>query len=458
MNKTMLLVLIAALAGCAKDPDDNSSATGMAKINHLVVIYLENHSFDNLYGQFAGAEGLMQAPTSGNMLQVDTTGQVYATLPPVYDSSAKMVDARFPADLPNQPFDITQFVATNQDTPDLVHRYYQEQFQIDAGKMDKFAVVSDAKGLVMGYFPTAGLPLAKLAQQYTLCDHFFHSAFGGSFMNHIYLISAQVATFPNAPASVVAQLDNNGGLVKDGFVTPDGHAVNTSYSVNHPHPAAVEMKTPEQLVPNQTFTTIGDELSTANVSWAWYSGGWNDALAGHADPLFQYHHQPFIYFANFADGTAAKSDHLKDEVDFIASLSNDAMPAVSFIKPIGQNNEHPGYTDIVHGEAHVASLVQLIQQSKHWKSTAIVITYDEHGGFWDHVPPPHGDQWGPGSRVPTIVISPYAKKAHVDATPYETVSILSFIEKRWNVPALSTRDAAAKELTNAFDFASPPSL
>ena len=455
MRTTLALVLLAALAGCNQDHDDTSSATGQQKIAHLVVIYLENHSFDNLYGQFAGAEGLTQAMASGTMVQNDMTGAAYATLPPVFDSSMKMPDTRFPANLANQPFDITQFVMASQQTPDLVHRYYQEQAQIDGGKMDHFAAISDAKGLVMGYYPTANLPLAKLAQQYTLCDHFFHSAFGGSFLNHIYLISAQVPTFPNAPAAMVANVDGSGKLVSDGAVTPDGHVVNTAFSVNHPHPASVEMKAPEQLVPNQTFKTIGDELSEAGVSWAWYAGGWNDALGGKPDPQFQYHHQPFVYFQSFADGTKAKSDHLKDEVDFIGSLSNDSMPAVSFIKPIGENNEHPGYTDVVHGEQHVMSLVQLIQASKHWKSTAIVITYDEHGGFWDHVPPPQGDIWGPGARVPAIIVSPFAKKGFVDNTRYETASILSFIEHRWSVGALGGHDATAKDLSNAFDFTQP---
>src|SRR5262249_5636159 len=150
----------------------------------------------------------------------------------------------------------------------------------------------------------------------------------GSFMNHIYLISASVATFPDAPAPMVAVLNPDGSLKSDGAVTPDGHVVNTSFSVNHPHPASVEMKTPEQLVPSQTFKTIGDALSEAGVSWAWYAGGWNDALAGKPAPLFQFHHQPFVYFQNFADGTAAKDEHLMDEGEFIATLSNDKMPAV----------------------------------------------------------------------------------------------------------------------------------
>jgi acid phosphatase len=453
MKTILALALLVALPGCDDELDDPINDSGADKIHHLVVIYLENHSFDNLYGQFAGADGLAQAMASRTMAQTDMTGANFATLPPVFDGSAMKADPRFPSMLPNAPFDITQFVKPSEQTPDLVHRYYQEQAQIDGGKMDHFAAISDAKGLVMGFYPTEALPLAALAKQYTLCDHFFHSAFGGSFLNHIFMISAQVPTFPNAPPSMIAKIDAQGAMLSDGAVTPDGHVVNTAFSVNRPHPSSVETKTPEQLVPNQTFATIGDRLSDAGVSWAWYAGGWNDALAGKPDAEFQFHHQPFIYFANYADGTAAKSTHLLDETEFIGALSTETrMPAVSFIKPIGENNEHPGYADVVHGEQHVAALIDLIQKSSHWKSTAIIITYDEHGGFWDHEPPPLVDAWGPGARVPTIVISPFAKKGFVDATTYETASILAFIEHRWNVPALSTRDAAAKDLTNAFDF------
>ena len=116
-----------------------------------------------------------------------------------------------PLGLPNHVFDISQFVPENQLTVDLVHRYYQEQPQIDGGKMDKFVTVSDAKGLSFGYYPTATLPLVQLIDsmpdQATVLDHFFHGAFGGSFLNHMWLISAQTPTFPNAPAGIVATLD-----------------------------------------------------------------------------------------------------------------------------------------------------------------------------------------------------------------------------------------------------------
>jgi len=128
------------------------------------------------------------------------------------------------------------------------------------------------------------------------------------------------------------------------------------------------------------------------------------------------------------------------------------MPSVSFIKPIGEENEHPGYADIVAGENHVIQLINAIQSGPEWNSTAIIITYDENGGFWDHVAPPAIDRWGPGARVPAIIVSPYAKKGFVDHTQYETVSILAFIEKRFGVAALGTRDAAAADLENAFDF------
>ena len=436
---------VRALAAASAADPGRAGDPNLRQLDHIVVIYLENRSFDNLYGEFAGADGL--AAAGGASPQVDASGTPFATLPAVPGM------ASIPTTLPNAPFSIEQFVAANIATRDLVHRFYQEQVQIDGGRMDKFALVSDAKGLVMGYYHTANLPLATEAARYTLCDNFFHAAFGGSFLNHFWLIAAQTPTFPGAPASAVAQLDASGALVKDGFVTPDGYAVNTAFSVNAPHPSTVPAAS---LVPNQTFATIGDRLSEKGISWAWYAGGWNDALAGHAGPLYQFHHQPFIYFANYADGTKAKADHLKDEQDFVTALGTGQLPAVSFVKPYGLDNEHPGYTDLVTGENHVEQLIDAVRASPHWNHTAIVITYDENGGFWDHVAPPVVDRWGPGSRVPAIVISPFARAGVVDHHRYDTTSILALIEHRWGLAPLSSRDAAADPLSGAFDFTRAP--
>ena len=425
--------------------------SGLQKLNHIVVIYQENWSFDSLYGKFPGANGLANAgPT---MQQVDKDGAPYATLPQPLntDFSPAIADPRFPANMPVAPYDMTQYVGPNQLSGDLVHRYYQEQYQIDGGKMDKFVAWSDAAGLVLSYFDATNMPEGKLAQQYTLMDNFFHGAFGGSFLNHQFLICACAPTWPDAPSSIVAQLDANGIMSKDGQVTPDGYIVNTSYSVNTPHPASTD---PSQLVPEQTAPTIGDRLSDQNIPWAWYSGGWNQAELGHADPLFQYHHQAFAFYANYADGTPGRADHLKDENDFYTDVAHNTLPAVSFIKPIGADNEHPGYATLINGQQHAADLVSAIQNSAYWNDTAIIITYDEHGGRWDHVAPPAVDKWGPGSRVPAIIISPFAKKGFVDHTQNETTSILKLIEERWNLKPLGTRDADPKlgDLSTAFDF------
>jgi phospholipase C len=415
------------------------------------VIYQENWSFDGLYGAFPGANGLASAGDA--VRQVDKQGKPYATLPQPIDTTKRppAPDPRFPADLPVRPFDASAYVPPDQTTGDLVHRFYQEQYQIDGGKMDKFIAWSDAAGLVMSYYDATNLPEGRLARQYTMADNFFHAAFGGSFLNHFWLICACSPAFKNAPAAMVAQLDASGALVKDGAVTPDGYAVNTSFSVNQPHPATVT--DPAQLVPNQTMPTIGDRLSDKGVSWAWYAGGWNDALAGKPAALFQFHHQPFVYFQNYADGTPAKAAHLKDEGDFLGALTGNSLPAVSFVKPLGPDNEHPGYANLLRGQQHVADLVAAVQRSSYWTDTAIIVTYDENGGRWDHVAPPKGDRWGPGTRVPAIVISPYARKGFVDHTSYDTTSILKLIETRWGLAPLGARDAAAGDLTNAFDFA-----
>lgn len=447
---SILFLYMTVGTGCSKDTTATVTPTGINKVNHVIVIYMENHSFDNLYGEYMGANGLSNA-TAAQWTQVDTAAgnPVFATLPwndPNVTPAPKIA---------NKFFNIDSLRAISLTTEDLVHRYYQEQFQIDGGKMDKFAAISTAKGLSMGFYHTAELPMVTsgLIAQSTLCDNFFHSAFGGSFMNHIFLISAQVATWPGAPTNTLSVLDSKGypsGKGNDNNCTPDNYVINTSFSVNDPHPAGVTA-----LVPNQNFKTIGDELSAANVSWAWYTGKWNAIVAGtasHADSsLFQFHHQPFIYFTNYANGTAAKAAHLKDETDMDAAIANGTLPAVSFWKPYGADNEHPGYTDVITGENYLVNKLKTIQASPIWKDCVIIITYDEHGGFWDHVNPPKIDKWGPGLRVPGIILSPFSVKG-IDHTQYETVSILSFIEKRWGLAPLGTRDAAADPFSKALSF------
>ena len=462
-----LLFMVAALAACMAlvAPGALAKSRPFRHINHFVVIYLENHSFDNLYGTFPGANGLNGADPA-HTIQVDLSGHVFKCLeqndpqltsPPLpADACSTANGDAFNSHFTNAPFRIDGYVPPNMKTRDLVHRYYQNQVQIDGGKNDKFVAVSDAKGLSMGVYDTANLPLAEYAKRYTLADRFFQGAFGGSFLNHQWLIAPRTPPFAGAasdggPCDIHTVLDANRLPVagKDLPLTTkaDGDwAVNTIQPFNPPFLAG----TPDcRRLPPLDGTTIGDRLTGAGIDWAWYSGGWNDAVAGHPDPLFQYHHQPFAYFANYAPGAAGRS-HLRDESEFLAAARSGNLPAVSFVKPVGAENEHPGYADLSRGEQHTAELIEAVRSSHDWKKTAIVVTYDENGGFWDHVAPPVVDRWGPGTRVPTLVISPRARRHFVDHESYDTTSILATIERRYGLAPLSPRDAAANDLRHAF--------
>ncbi|MFO1371395.1 MAG: acid phosphatase [Candidatus Competibacteraceae bacterium] len=464
--------LALALAGCSSDSNiDSSKSANLNSIQNIVVIYLENRSFDNLFGLFPGANGLGPNGTlpAGVAPQIDAKGHVYTVLPDVINTNLKpaATDNRFPnGQLANAPFKIDQYVPLDQATGDLVHRFYASQEQINGGKNDHFAEVSDAGGLVMGYYDTRKTRLWKFAEDFTLADNFFQAAFGGSFLNHFWLVCACTPTFPNAPAAMISQTvnangqpDPRGRLPRDpntgkllGFdksVTLDGYAVNTTQPFYKPYAA----NTPDvNRLPPQTLPTIGDRLSEKGISWAWYAGGYTEALIGNPDPLYQFHHQPFVYFKNYADGTDAKKLHLKDEADLLNDIKDGALPAVSFYKPIGKENEHPGYADVNSGDVKAGQVIDALIASPQWQNMAIIVTYDENGGLWDHVAPPKGDRWGPGNRIPAIVISPYAKRGFVDHTQYDTTSILKLIETRFGLAPLSARDKNATALLNAFAF------
>jgi acid phosphatase len=488
--KRMLLGLCLFIAGCAAPPGTPArDARGLGEIEHIVVIYAENRSFDNLYGLFPGANGIANA-TPMTWTQNDRNGTPLPALPPVWKAGATP-DTAYPTNLPNRPFRIDAPPINKPPaiaTRDLIHRFYSNQEQINGGKLDRYAAMSDAGGLVMGYYNGSPLPMWKLAQQFTLADNFFMGAFGGSFLNHFWLVCACTPVFPNAPSSMVATLDANGKLalkptspasaltgppeyVNDGAVTSDGFGVNTlqpPYQPSNVPPApggdarfADPSKNP---LPPQTLKTIGDTLSDKGIEWAWYAEAWNLALADgeqhagatrkviYAGPQnFQPHHQPFNYFAKYAPGTPERAKHLKDYDELLAQVRSNTMPSVVFYKPQGSHNEHPGYTDVVSGDEHIAELIGKIQASPAWSSTLIIVTYDENGGFWDHVAPPLGDRWGPGTRIPTIIVGPMVKKGYVDHTLYDTTSILKLITRRFGLEILGGVRSNVGDLSNAIE-------
>ncbi|HMK39948.1 MAG TPA: alkaline phosphatase family protein [Methyloceanibacter sp.] len=432
------------------------SAAQLSDVEHIIVIYLENHSFDNLFGLFPNADGL--AAAGATKVQVDKNGRPYDFLPRAMQDfrdernvNQFRIDLRFPDDLPNQPFSIDAYVPIGDNTGDPIHRFYHQQAQIDGGLMDKFVAYSNMGALVMGFYDGSKTKLWEYAEHYTLADHFFHAAFGGSFLNHFWMICACTPRYENAPDTLTIGSDVTGPLrgLPD-QVTPDGYAVNTLEPFDPP-----QRKGGPRL-PLQTMKTIGDELNDAKpkVTWAWYAGGWNDALkADRLDENFQTHHQPFAYFENYRKDSDGRREHLKDEEELLQALDGLAdFPQVVFYKPFGRQNEHPGYANVLEGDQHVGELLCKIEKSQYWSKSIVIVTFDENGGYWDHVPPPHIDRWGPGVRVPTVIISPYAKKGFIDHTTYDTTAILKLIENRYGLDSLGKRDKNSKDLTAALDF------
>jgi phospholipase C len=524
--------------------DKHGGKGSMRQIDRFVVIYEENHSFDNLYGMWEGVDGIRNADAA-HSTQVNQAGQPYECLlqndvnlaTPPQPASCTNTSPAFTSAFTNKPFKIDDYIkptdktcpapgvsAPNgvlKDSPgalaggctrDLVHRFYQEQYQLNGGRQNRYTTGSDAEGLTQGFYDTRQLPIYKYlhsrgAPRYAIADRFFQSAFGGSFLNHQWLIAAASPTFPGATPDQHSLLDSNGmptsyaplytatGPVRDTAVTQACPASNGllcgDFAVNTIQPPYQPFSSPTALkLPPQTHTTIGDRLSQRGISWAWYSGGWSNAdgdvnapgwtngsgpscsdpntasgatFPNCPDKLFQYHHQPFNYFTSFAPGTAERRRHLRDEEEFIAKAQDSRrhcrLPAVSLVKPIGAENEHPGYASEHSGSSHLVELLQTLQSSKCARDTMVIVTYDEFGGQWDHVPPPGQgattpgphDAHGPSTRIPALILAPGLKRDFtVDHTSHDTTSILSTIEHRFGLKSLTSRDKAVADLSSVF--------
>ncbi|MRV71898.1 acid phosphatase [Duganella sp. FT92W] len=464
-------------------------------VKNVVVIYLENRSFNNLFADFPGLASPLSALKPEQYQQKDYDGSVLPALPKVW--GGMVPDAQTIGGikyeikeddikgLPNAPFKLStpdgKPLPEAVITRDLWHLFYQNQMQINGGKNDGFVAWGNTGGMVMGHYGETqkNLGLYQLAREYTLCDNFFMAAFGGSYLNHQFLISARPAEFRNAaqtaakkkicvladgptgtrlaiaPDSPTSALDGKPVYVNDGSISPDGYVINTMappYQPSWIKPAPggdpnLASSDEAYYQPPQSYDTIGDLLSAKGVSWAWYGAGMQaalDARGGGPKPNFQYHHQPFNYFTQFAPGTRARAQHLRDgglgdspmSNHFLADVVAGKLPAVTFYKPQGNLNLHAGYSDIESGDQHVTNVIAHLQKSPQWKDMVVVITFDENGGWWDHVAPPKGDRWGPGSRVPAIIVSPHAKKGVVDHSFYDTTSILRFISRLHGLPLL----------------------
>jgi acid phosphatase len=523
---------------------------GLDKIRHFVVVYEENHSFDNLYGGWEGVDGLRSADRA-HTRQVNQAGAPYdcllqndvnLTSPPLAADCTNTAPA-FTSHFRNAPFTIDDYIAPEDTTcpapgvfapngvpkgsglpggctRDLVHRFYQEQYQLDGGKQDRYVTGSDAVGLTMGTYDTRKLPIYEYLHgrrhpDYAISDRFFQAAFGGSFLNHQWLVAAATPEFYGAatsgPDDLHSLVDENGmpnstyplyktdpAKVKDAALTVPCGSPNSAglacgdYAVNTiqpPYQPFAPGTADTRKLPPQKGATIGDRLSEKGVDWAWYSGGWSNAngdigapgwtnspatcsdpetATGAAFPncpnkLFQYHHQALNYYASFAPGTAARRQHLRDEQEF-EDLAADSrrhcrIKPVSIVKPIGFENEHPGYASEHTGSDHLVDLLQSVQRSACAKDTMVIVTYDEFGGQWDHVPPPGQgprtpgphDEMGPSTRIPALTLAPGLRRGFsVDHASHDTTSIMATIERRFGLRPVSSRDAQVQDLSTVF--------
>jgi acid phosphatase len=489
-------------------------------IDTIVVIYAENRSFDGLFGNFPGAHGLSEvvdntgAPTAAYVAQKDRDGTtVLPKLPKTWtgataSGNAPTVITEAETDnIANAPFPLeTGFIAgggaaltTLDVTRDMAHRFFENQMEINGGTNDMFAAWLDAGGITMGHFSANTSALYALATQYVLADNFFEGAFGGSFLNHQYLICACAPSVPaqfvasNLPSVNVLGTANSKGVpqlavnsssptsaldgapsFKTGNIAPqdyfgagDGYrAVNTMQpafqpSGNTPVASATDLRYANagaaNTLPMQTQTTIGDLLSAKGVTWAWYATAWDAAVADgeqastvartviytpstpRGNPDFQAHHHPFNYYAAFdpASHADARAEHFKDYNVLVDDITQGHLPQVTFYKPTGNVNLHPGYANVDDGDTHISDLVSKLEAGPQWAHMIIVITVDEYGGQWDHVAPPKADLLGPGTRIPAIIVSPVAKKGTVDHTQYDTASILRLVTRRFGVDELA---------------------
>jgi acid phosphatase len=540
-----VLVAAASLVAAVAASATSGASTPLSKINHIVVIYEENHSFDNLYGGWEGVNGLKNADAA-HTTQVDQANAPYACLrqndvnlaalpstcadPHGFSSAFKntwfTIDPLIPPTAktcppPLKAFSFPNGVPNGQGDPggctrDLVHKFYQEQYQLNGGRQNRYMVGSDAIGLTMGVYDTKQLPIYKWLHgkkhpNYVISDNFFQGAFGGSFLNHQYLIAARAPDDANAPATLHSQVDpagfptnryplynpQPGASYRDSDFTvtcpsPVPGLACGNWAVNTMQPANEPSGTFGEKLVMQTHATIGDRLTAKGIDWAWYAGGWADAAGMTNDPgytngpgpncsnpnhdpaakfkypecpdaVFQYHHQPFNYFANYAPGAPGRA-HLLDEADFLGALNASRKPKkcglkpVSFWKPIGEENEHPGYSSTPNSNDKLTHVLQFIEGGNCAKDTLVIVTYDEFGGQWDHVSPPglgntNGphDEFGPGTRIPALVIAPKLNASFaVDSKEHDTTSILTTIEHRFGLAPLTDRDKAANDLSSVW--------
>jgi phospholipase C len=535
----LAVAAMAALAGCSNHDNNNNSGSGdpaanlgtATPIKHLVVIFQENVSFDHYFGTYPVATNPTGEPSftaAANTPAVNGLSSTLLNANPNKSNTGNGTGAANPFRL-----DLTQAATSDQN-----HAYPAEQLAFDNLAMDLFpkntgsgtsggAGTFGTSGQVMGYYDgNTVTALWNYAQHYAMSDNSFSTTFGPSTVGAINLISGQTngatpgAGLPKAADGTYDEYtDNNGNTAAT--LVPDGNGSYTDIDDDDP--------TGDDCSSSTTFSmtgkNIGDLLNAQQISWGFFEGGFDLTLTNGSGATattnckrattstvtkvakkdYIPHHQPFQYYASTANphhtrpssaavvGSASDggANHQYDSHDFLDALAAGNLPAVSFVKAPGYQDGHAGYSDPLDEQTFVTTVINALQQSPQWPTTAVVILYDDSDGWYDHassivrgsnipvagydvlaqctsvntevlpgvdgVKPAQG-RCGYGMRQPLLVISPYAKANFVDHTLTDQTSVLKFIEDNWlgGQRIAGSFDGVAGSLGNMFDFSAKP--
>ncbi|RPI91754.1 MAG: hypothetical protein EHM40_14805 [Chloroflexi bacterium] len=384
----VLLSLATPMFGIARASAFQSSGETNTPIEHFIVVMQQNHTFDNYFGAYPGANGIPEGTCLPASLSDEGSTSCVA------------------------PFEITDHAIT-----DLSHSDTTFAAQFQNGQMNGFVAALNRLNqdgtLSMGHYTDKDIPFYwNLADEYVLFDNYFSSAHTGSVTNRMFSVSGRAG-------------DETNRIPAGGF---------------------------------GDIPTIFDRLQERGISWKYYIKDYDPDLnyrdlaeLDYLPPQVQW--VPLLAMDRFLDDPELSS-HIVDLDEYYSDLENGTLPAVSYVLLMGAT-EHP-ISDLTLGERATRTMLHTLMQSDFWESSAFFITYDDWGGWYDHVPPPQLDERGLGFRVPALLVSPYARMGHIDHTQLEHTSILKFIEENWNIPPLAERDAKANNLTPAFDFSMAP--
>jgi phospholipase C len=496
-------VLVAStLASSAANPPkpqkDRSNQTA-SPIKHLVVLFDENVSYDHYFGTYPKAKN------------VDGTTFYAASSTPRNDN---LITSDNLTSNPNQYYP-TRLTPSEAMTCDQNHSYGPEQKAENSGAMDAFVqnVSVDtcsgefgAPGLSMDYYDGNTVTgLWNYAQQYAMSDNSWDTTFGPSTPGALNLVSGQTHGFREVDSVTGKQVPTPGSYV---LVAPDKNGVGTV--INDPDPAYDDCSDANHTSTNTlaaaTGQNIGDLLNERGVSWGWFQGGFaptatatetsyavcgakHTNIGGASVVDYSPHHNPFEYYqstsnphhvapADLAEvGHNGAANHEYDLSWFDKAVKKNSLPAVSFVKAAEYQDGHAGYSDPIDEQHFLVDEINLLQKSPEWKSTAVIVAYDDSDGWYDHdfIAPKNGSstsqdttmcssqahvtagyqgRCGPGPRLPLLVISPYAKTNFVDHQETEQASITKFIETNWFTGRIGdgSFDQRAGSLNHLFDF------